>query len=254
MSNREQMRYYDDIRFDKGLRTLPLKYFKENDREIVLLFGISNLIPRVWKDLDKTLNLNTQIQTSSRAVKLNCNSRKCSIVAAKKVVDETETTEYSFLDKLEESIYNTIKNLLTGSSKKVEKTLNTINSPTGQIMLTVVCTYALGQELLKKFGEINASKRLEATIITKQKFEKQLRKIFKENSFEEAFEQFKELVSQYQELVYTTKSIISQIAHEEYLYTIADIEDINRNMILITEKIRERITGQPRLLIEEIQD
>ena len=118
-------------------------------------------------------------------------------------------------------------------------------------MLTVVSTYALGQEILKKFGEIYSSRRLEATIITKQKFEEQLREIFKNYSFEDAFAKFRELVDLYQEVLVTDKSVISQIAHEEFLYTIADLKDVQKNIRLITEKVRERITNQPRLLIVE---
>ncbi|MCJ8341406.1 MAG: hypothetical protein MJH09_00875 [Cetobacterium sp.] len=92
---------------------------------------------------------------------------------------------------------------------------------------------------------------MESTIITKLKFEKELRQIFKNHSFEVAFQQFRELVDSYQELLYTEKRIISQIAHEEYLYTIADLEDVNKNISLITEKVRKKITGQPRLLVVE---
>ena len=250
-SNREKMRYYDDIRFDNQLRTLPLKYFKEADREAILLFEISNLIPRIWKDLDNMVSIDKTNQITSRMVKLNSNSKKCSVIAAQQVIEETETNEFSFIDKLEESIYSTLKNLLKGNSKKVEKTLNTIDSKKGQLMLTVVRTYALGQEVLKKFGEITSSRRLQATIVTKQRFEGELREIFKQNTFEEAFVKFRELVEAYQLALFTEKEIISQIAHEEYLYTIADLEDIRRSISLITEKVRERITSQPKLLIAE---
>lgn len=251
ISNREKMKYYEDIRFDNQLRILPLKYFREIDREAILLFEISNLIPRIWKDLDKMVDIDKETQITSRMAKINSNSKKCSVIAAQKVVEETETNEFSFIDKLEESIYNTLKNLLKGNTKKVEKTLNTINTSKGQLMLTVVSTYALGQEVLKKFGEITASRRLEATIVTKQRFEVELREIFKHNAFEDAFEKFRELVDIYQESLFTEKSAISQIAHEEYLYTIADLDDIRRNISLITEKVREKITNQPRLLISE---
>ena len=250
-SNRELMRYYDDIRFENRLRVLRLKYFLEGDKEKILLFEISNFIPRIWKDLDNMVSIDKNSQVTSRMTKLNSNSNRLSINAAKKVVDETEVNEFSFIDKLEETIYYTLLNLLKGSSKKVEITLNTINPPTGQLMLTVVSTYALGQEILKKFGEIYSSRRLEATIITKQKFEEQLREIFKNYSFEDAFAKFRELVDLYQEVLVTDKSVISQIAHEEFLYTIADLKDVQKNIRLITEKVRERITNQPRLLIVE---
>ena len=39
-SNRELMRYYDDIRFENRLRVLPLKYFLEGDKEKILLFEL----------------------------------------------------------------------------------------------------------------------------------------------------------------------------------------------------------------------
>lgn len=248
-SNRDKMKYYKDLRFDNHLRTLPLKYFKDEDKEKVLLFEISNLIPRIWKDLDNMTSINKTTQITSRMAKLNSNSQRCTLNAAKKVVDETEVEDFSFIDKLEETLYNLLLNLLKGDSKKVEKTLNTINTPKGQLMLAVVSTYALGQEILKKFGEINSSKRLEATIVTKQKFEKELREIFRNNSFEEAISLFRDLVSSYQEFLFTEKSVISQIAHEEYLHTIADLNDIRKNINLITDRVREKITGQPRLLI-----
>lgn len=252
-SNRELMRYYDDIRFENGLRVLPLKYFLEEDKEKILLFEISNFIPRIWKDLDTIVSIDKTSQITSRMTKLNSNSNKLNVNAAKKVVDETELNEFSFIDKLEETVYYTLLNLLKGNSKKVERTLNTINTPTGQLMLAVVSTYALGQEILKKFGEIYSSRRLEATIITKQRFEEELRDIFRRHSFEEAFAKFRELVNIYQEVLVTDKSIISQIAHEEFLYTIADLGDVQKNIRLITERVRERITNQPRLLkFEEI--
>ena len=149
ISNREKMRYYDDIRFDNQLRVLPLKYFKEADREAILLFEISNLIPRIWKDLDHMTSMDKNTHITSRMVKLNSNSKKCADKAIKKVVDETNFEDFSFLDKLEEAIYNVLKNLLKGNSTKVERTLNTINTPKGQLMITVVSTYALGQEILK---------------------------------------------------------------------------------------------------------
>lgn len=249
MSNRNRMEYYEDIRFDNHLRKLPLKYFKDDDKEKVLLFEISELIPRIWKDLDQMTSIDKSSQITSRMAKINTNSKKCTLNAAKKVVEETEVEDFSFIDKLEETIYNLILNLLKGNSKKVERTLNTIDTPRGQLMLTVVSTYALGQEILKKFGEINSSRRLEATIITKQKFEKELREIFKNNSFEDAVALFRDLVATYQEALFTEKSVISQIAHEEYLHTIADLNDIRKNITLITDRVREKITKQPRLLI-----
>ena len=236
MSNREKMEYYEDIRFDNHLKKLPLKYYLDEDKEKVLLFEISELIPRIWSDLDKMTSIDKTNQITSRRAKINSNSKKCTINAAKKVVDEIEVENFSFIDKLEETIYHLLLNLLRGSSEKVERTLNTIDTPKGQLMLAVVSTYALGQEILIKFGEINSSRRLEATIVTKQKFEK-------------AISLFRDLVTNYQEVLFTEKSTITQIAHEEYLYTIADLDEIRKNITFITDRVRERITGQPKLLI-----
>lgn len=249
MSNREKMEYYEDIRFDNHLKKLPLKYYLDEDKEKVLLFEISELIPRIWSDLDKMTSIDKTNQITSRRAKINSNSKKCTINAAKKVVDEIEVENFSFIDKLEETIYHLLLNLLRGSSEKVERTLNTIDTPKGQLMLAVVSTYALGQEILIKFGEINSSRRLEATIVTKQKFEKELREIFRNNSFEKAISLFRDLVTNYQEVLFTEKSTITQIAHEEYLYTIADLDEIRKNITFITDRVRERITGQPKLLI-----
>lgn len=244
------MNYYDDLRWKKNLRKLPLTLFKEQDQEKVMLFEISNYIPRVWKDLERMLEIDKTQQVTPRMTKLNSNSRKCSFIAAKQVIDEIETKEFSFLDKLEITILNTVKNLLKGNENKIEKTINTLETKKGQLMISIVCTYALGQELIKRFGEIESSKRLEATIITKTKYEEELRRIFKVYDFETAIMMFRDLVDTYQESFFIKKEMITQIAHEEYLYNIADLDDIRKNIALLTEKVRLQITAQPKLLIE----
>lgn len=249
--SKELMKKYDDLRWELGLRNLPLKHFEEVDQEKVILFVISDFVPRVWKNLDNMLMIDKKENVTSRMTKLNGNSKKCKLVSAKVVVDSITETEFSFLDKLELVILNTIRNLLQGNNKKVERTLNTINTPKGQLMITIVSAYCLGQELITKFGEIKASKRLEATIRTKDKFQKELRQLFKRYDFEEAILYFKEMVEEYQELLFVKKGDISQIAHEEYLYNIADVKDVERALAYLTEKVRLEITSQPRLLIVE---
>lgn len=100
MSNREKMEYYEDIRFDNHLKKLPLKYYLDEDKEKVLLFEISELIPRIWSDLDKMTSIDKTNQITSRRAKINSNSKKCTINAAKKLLMKLKLKIFHLLTNL----------------------------------------------------------------------------------------------------------------------------------------------------------
>ena len=85
---------------------------------------------------------------------------------------------FEIFDKLSEVILGVVRNLLKGSEDKIKRTLNTLESKKGRIMLSVVSAYCLGEELIRKFGTIEASKKLEVTIKTKKAYEEEIKRNF----------------------------------------------------------------------------
>lgn len=241
---------YDEIRVLNNLKPLPVAMYFEEHRESVILSGVSEYITRVWKDLDKMLELNKKRQITSRAAKINASSNKNVINPIKETLEGVEDQEFDFIDKMKIEIYYTIQNLLKGNERKVLRTLETLNSPNGRLMIAIVSAYCLGEALLKKFGSIEASKKLEITILARKKFEKELREAFKTMEFEEAVMVFKDKIKEYGESYINSKEM-RVLFIEEYLYTIADKEDILKVLSDISESVRLEITKQPRLLIVE---
>lgn len=242
---------YDKIRFKKNKQYLSIKDFKDEDKEKVVLFAVAEYIPRVWRDLDYLLELDKETQITSRATKLNSNSRKLNVIPTYEALLYDNDQDFDFLDKLTEVILGVIRNLLKGSKNKVERTLNTLENEKGRLMIAIVSAYCLGEELIRKFGTIETSKKLEVTIRAKKAYEEELREIFKTYEFDEAIEYFKDKIREYGNNFLVTKNEISQLVTEEFLYTIADKNSIDRFLSGISDKVREEITRQPRLLYDD---
>lgn len=249
--NRKLIEEYDRIRFKKGKQYLSIKDFKDEDKEKVVLFAVAEYIPRVWKDLDNLLNLDKETQITSRATKLNSNSRRLNIIPTYEALLLDDDQDFDFLDKLVEVILGVIRNLLKGSKKKVERTLNTLENEKGRLMIAVVSAYCLGEELIRKFGTIEASKKLEVTIKAKKAYEEELREIFRRYEFDEAVKYFKDKINKYGNTFLVNRAEVSQLVTEEFLYTIADKKSVDRFLSGISDKVREEITRQPRLLYDD---
>lgn len=241
---------YDSIRRENGWDPLPLRMYKENDKEKVMLYAVTEFIPRVWTDLDEILEINKKEQITSRMTKLNSSSNKCIDNPILSTLGDIEDQDFDFIDKLKLQVLGTVKNLLKGNSKKIERTIETLNSPNGRIMLTIVSAYCLGESLIEKFGCIEASKKLEVTIKAKKEFESEIRDAFKNSDFESAISFFKEKVTQYG-IYFVGIHDVPTLMEEEYLYTISDKDNVLNALGTVSEQVRLEITNQPRLLLEE---
>lgn len=250
LNRRNVIAEYDEIRRKNNLKPLLLEMYKEDDREKVILFAVAEFIPRVWKDLDKMLGIDKKEQVTARMTKLNGSSNKCNENPILITLDQIEDQEFDFLDKLKLEILETIKNLLKGNHKKVDRTIQTLNTPNGRLMIAVVSAYCLGEALIEKFGCIDASKRLEVTIKAKKTFEQELREVFRTLEFEEAVLYFRSKIDTYGQYLVGIHEV-SKLMEEEYLYQISDRDNVLKALGSISEQVRLEITNQPRLLIEE---
>ena len=249
--NMNLIREYDNIRSKKGKQYLEVKDFKDEHKELVVFFGIADYIPRVWVDLDRILEIDKKEKITSRATKLNGSSKKLNTVPVIEALKDNEDQDFEVFDKLSEVILGVVRNLLKGNEDKIKRTLNTLESKKGRIMLSVVSAYCLGEELIRKFGTIEASKKLEVTIKTKKAYEEELREIFKKYEFDEAIKYFKDKIKDYGDKFLTTKKEVSRLVTEEFLYTIADKDSIDRFLSGIADRVRVEITGQSCLFYQD---
>lgn len=247
---RDVITEYDPIRIANGMKPLQLKMYKESDKEKVMLYAVTEFIPRVWKDLDEILEINKKEQITSRMTKLNGSSNKCIDNPILSTLGDIEDQDFEFLDKLKLQILETVKNLLKGSKNKIDRTIETLNSPNGRIMLTIVSAYCLGEALIEKFGYIEASKKLEVTIMAKKEFENEIREAFKNSEFEDAISFFKSKIKEYGIFLVGIHDVPT-LMEEEYLYKISDKNNVLNALGAVSEQVRLEVTNQPRLLIEE---
>ncbi|MGL4426116.1 MAG: hypothetical protein ACRCZ0_04475 [Cetobacterium sp.] len=243
-----------DYMVDNGIKSgmLPLSALTEKEGLMCL---IRMLVVKMefarFKDLDKMLKTNL----TSRSMKISSKKTRTKdplkkINVASELMIEANY-EYDLLEMIIKTATNTVLKIISRSKTAARKILEDIETEAGRKKLFLLITYSIAEASIEATGEFTHSRTMELFVNTRRENAQTLRRIFSRNSWEDAVEMFIEFMETKKTALISSEAN-DDLVEEKMIYNLVNKEDLLGDLWLLADKVRENVTGQVRIGLENI--